>query len=128
MEDTVNHMALYAIEGSVVECQYWQAADGEPLIYRTSVICFLFTTAVLHSFSTTSSAHWTSICLQLSVGMARSDREEYLFNRFHYRLPKALQSLHLQELADERIKGYKQAKKWQERVERVDAPEQASKL
>ena len=66
--------------------------------------------------------------LQLCVGMARSDREEYLFNRFCYRLPKALQTLYLQDLADGKIKGYKQAKKWLEREERVDAPEQASKL
>ena len=66
--------------------------------------------------------------LQLCVGMARSDREEYLFNRFYYRLPKALQTLYLQDLADGKIKGYKHAKKWLEREERVDALEQASKL
>ena len=66
--------------------------------------------------------------LQLGVGMARSDREEYLFNRFCYRLPKALQTLYLQDLADGKIKGYKQAKKWRVREERVDAPEQVSKL
>ena len=29
--------------------------------------------------------------LQLCVAMATSDREEYLFNQFGYRLPKALQ-------------------------------------
>ena len=66
--------------------------------------------------------------LQLCVAMARSDREEYLFNRFCYCLPKALQTLYLHDLADEKIKGYKQAKKWLDREERVDAPEQASKL
>ena len=66
--------------------------------------------------------------LQLCVGIARSDREEYLFNRFCYRLPKALQTLTLQDLADRKIKGYKQAKKWLEREKRVDNQEQASKL
>ena len=66
--------------------------------------------------------------LQLCVWMARSDREEYLFNRFCYCLPKALQTLYLQDLADGKIKGYKRAKKWLEREERVHAPEQASKL
>ena len=66
--------------------------------------------------------------LQLCVGMTRSDREEYLFNRFCHRLPKDLQTLYLQDLADGKIKGYKQAKKWLEREERVDAPEQVSKL
>ena len=49
--------------------------------------------------------------LQLCIGMAKSDREEYLFNRFCYGLPKALQTLYLQDLADGKIKGYKQAKK-----------------
>ena len=66
--------------------------------------------------------------LKLCVAMARSDREEYLFNRFCYPLPKALQTLYLQDLAHGKIKGYKQAKKLLEREERVDAPEQASKL
>ena len=66
--------------------------------------------------------------LRLCVGMARSDREEYLFNQFCYRLPKALQTFYLQDLAKGKIKGYKQAKKWLEQEERVDAPEQTSKL
>ena len=60
--------------------------------------------------------------------MARSDREEYLFNRFCYRFPKALQTLYLQDLAEGKINGYKQAKKWLEREESVEAPEQASML
>ena len=66
--------------------------------------------------------------LQLCVGTARSDREEYLFNLFCYRLPKALQPLYLQNLADGKIKGYKKAKKWLERGERVEAPKEASIL
>ena len=66
--------------------------------------------------------------LQLCVGMARSDREEYLFNQFCYRLPKALQTFYMQDLDNGKIKGYKQGKKWLEWEERVDAPEQASKL
>ena len=66
--------------------------------------------------------------LQLCVGTARSDREEYLFHRFCYRLPKALQMLYLKDLANGKIKGYKQAKQWLEREETVNAPEQASKL
>ena len=66
--------------------------------------------------------------LQLSVGMARSDREEYLFKRFCYRLQKALQTLNLQDLAYGKIKCYKQAKKWLEREKGVDNQEQASKL
>ena len=60
--------------------------------------------------------------------MAMSDREEYLFNWFCYRLTKALQTLYLQDLADLKIKGYKRAKKWLEREERVDARERVSKL
>ena len=69
------------------------------------------------------------ICsLQLCVEMAGSDGGEYPFNRFCYRLPKALQTLYLQDLADGKIKVYKQAKKWLGRGERVRAPEQASKL
>ena len=66
--------------------------------------------------------------LQLCVGMVRSDREEYLFNQFCYRLPKALQTLYLHDLADRKMKGWKQAKKWLKQELRVDAPEQASKL
>ena len=66
--------------------------------------------------------------LQLCIGMARSDREEYLFNLFGYCLPNAWQTLYLQDLADGKIKGYKQAKLWLKRQERVDAPKQASKL
>ena len=31
MEETVNDTALDAIGSPEVECQYWQAADGEPL-------------------------------------------------------------------------------------------------
>ena len=68
---------------------------------------------------------WDIYGLQLCVGMARSDREEYLLNRFCYRLPKALQTLYPQDFADGKIKGYKQPKKWLERKERVDTPEQA---
>ena len=66
--------------------------------------------------------------LQLCVGRAGSDGGEYLFDRFFHRLRKAMQRLYLQDLAHGNIKGYKQAKKWLEREERVDAPEQASKL
>ena len=54
---------------------------------------------------------WDIYGLQLCVGMARSDREEYLLNQFCYRLPKALQTTYLQDLADGKIKGYKQPKK-----------------
>ena len=39
-----------------------------------------------------------------------------------------MQTLYLQDVADGKIKGYKQAKKWLEREERVDAPEQASRI
>ena len=48
-----------------------------------------------------------------------SDREEHLFNWFCYRLPKALQTVYLHDLADGKIKGYKQAKKWLEREEEL---------
>ena len=65
--------------------------------------------------------------LQLCVGMARSDREEYLFNRFCYRRPKALHTLYLKDLGNGNIKGSKQAKKWLQLEERVYAPEQPSK-
>ena len=65
---------------------------------------------------------------QLFVRMVRSDREEHLFNRFCYRLPKTMHTLYLQGLAEGKIKGYKQAKNWLEREERVHAPEQASTL
>ena len=35
---------------------------------------------------------------------------------------------HLKDLADGKLKGYKQAKRWLELEESVDAPKQASKL
>ena len=31
MEETMNDTALQSIGSPEVECQYWQAADGEPL-------------------------------------------------------------------------------------------------
>ena len=58
MEETVDNMAVKAIGIPDDECEYWQAANGVPLSYRTDRIGFRLVPAVIRSPSTTSSAHW----------------------------------------------------------------------
>ena len=68
MEETVNDTVLDAIASPKVECQYWQAADREPLNQRTPVICFLLVTAVIRSLLTTSSGHWIFMACSYVLG------------------------------------------------------------
>ena len=57
MEETVNNTALDVNGSPEGECQYSQAADGEPLNQRTAVIWFLLITAVISSGATTFAGH-----------------------------------------------------------------------
>ena len=59
--------------------------------------------------------------------MHPADAEKYVFGRFRYRLPEVLQELHFVATKEGRIKTLKEAKKWLNEQERVDAPQVAAK-
>ena len=53
--------------------------------------------------------------------------EKYVFRRFRYRLPEVLQGLYFVATKEGKIKTLKEAKKWLNEQERVDAPQVAAK-
>ena len=59
--------------------------------------------------------------------MDPADAEKYVFRRFRYRLPEVLQELYFVATKEGRIKTLKEAKKWLNEQERVDAPQVAAK-
>ena len=59
--------------------------------------------------------------------MPPADAEKYVFRRFRYRLPKVLQELYFVATKEGKIKTLKEAKKWLNKQERVDAPQVAAK-
>ena len=65
--------------------------------------------------------------LTVTEDMHPADAEKYVFRRFRYRLPEVLGELYLVTTKEERIKTLKEAKKWLNEQERVDAPQVAAK-
>ena len=59
--------------------------------------------------------------------MNPADAEKYVSRRFRYRLPEPLQELYFVATKEEKIKTLKEAKKWLNEQERVDAPQVAAK-
>ena len=59
--------------------------------------------------------------------MHLADAEKYVFRRFRYRLPEVLQELYFVATKEGKIKTLKEAKKWLNEQERVDAPQVAAK-
>ena len=59
--------------------------------------------------------------------MDPADAEKYVFSRFRYRLPEVLQELYFVATKEGKIKTLKEAKKWLNEQERVDAPQVAAK-
>ena len=59
--------------------------------------------------------------------MDPADAEKYVFRRFRYRLPEVLQELYFMATKEGKIKTLKEAKKWLNEQERVDAPQVAAK-
>ena len=59
--------------------------------------------------------------------MDPADAEKYVFRRFRYRLPEVLQELYFVAAKEGKIKTLKEAKKWLNEQERVDAPQVAAK-
>ena len=56
-----------------------------------------------------------------------ADAEKYVFKRFRWRLPEVLQELYFVATKEGKIKTLKEAKKWLNEQERVDAPQVAAK-
>ena len=59
--------------------------------------------------------------------MDPADAEKYVFRRFRYRLPEVLQELYFVATKEGKIKTLKEAKKWLNEQERVDAPQVAAR-
>ena len=59
--------------------------------------------------------------------MDPADAEIYVFRRFRYRLPEVLQELYFVATKEGKIKTLKEAKKWLNEQERLDAPQVAAK-
>ena len=65
--------------------------------------------------------------LTVTEDMPPADAEKYVFRRFRYRLPEVLGELYFVATKEGRIKTLKEAKKWLNEQERVDAPQVAAK-
>ena len=65
--------------------------------------------------------------LTVTEDMDPADAERYVFKRFRYRLPEVLQELYFMATKEGKIKTLKEAKKWLNEQERVDAPQVAAK-
>ena len=59
--------------------------------------------------------------------MHPADAEKYVFGRFRYRLPEVVGELYFVATREGKIKTLKEAKKWLNEQERVDAPQVAAK-
>ena len=68
--------------------------------------------------------HWG---VTVTEDMDPADAEKYVFRRFRYRLPEVLQELYFVATKEGKIKTLKEAKKWLNEQERVDAPQVAAK-
>ena len=59
--------------------------------------------------------------------MHPADAQKYVFRQFRYRLPEVLGELYFVATKEGKIKTLKEAKKWLNEQERVDAPQVAAK-
>ena len=75
----------------------------------------------------TSWRSWTIGGVTVTEDMDPADAEKYVFKRFRYRLPEVLQELYFMATKEGKIKTLKEAKKWLNEQERVDAPQVAAK-
>ena len=62
----------------------------------------------------------------ITEDMAPAEAEKFVFKRFRYRLPEVLQELYLVATKEGKINTLKEAKKWLNEQERVDAPQVAT--
>ena len=65
--------------------------------------------------------------LTVTEDMPHADAERYVFRRFRYRRPEVLGELYFMATKEGKIKTLKEAKKWLNEQERVDAPQVAAK-
>ena len=65
--------------------------------------------------------------LTVTEDMDPAEAEKYVFKRFRWRLPEVLQELYFMATKEGKIKTLKEAKKWLNEQERVDAPQVAAK-
>ena len=65
--------------------------------------------------------------LTVTEDLPPADAERYVFRRFRYRLAEVLGELYFVATKEGRIKTLKEAKKWLNEQERVDAPQVAAK-
>ena len=65
--------------------------------------------------------------MTVTEDMDPADAEKYVFRRFRWRLPEVLQDLYFVATKEGKIKTLKEAKKWLNEQERVDAPQVAAK-
>ena len=65
--------------------------------------------------------------LTVTEDLPPADAEKYVFKRFRYRLPEVLGELYFMATKEGKIKTLKEAKKWLNEQERVDAPQVAAK-
>ena len=65
--------------------------------------------------------------MTVTEDMDPAEAEKYVFKRFGWRLPEVLQELYFVATKEGKIKTLKEAKKWLNEQERVDAPQVAAK-
>ena len=65
--------------------------------------------------------------MTVTEDMDPADAERYVFKRLRYRLPEVLQEVYFMATKEGKIKTLKEAKKWLNEQERVDAPQVAAK-
>ena len=65
--------------------------------------------------------------MTVTEDMDSAEAEKYVFKRFRYRLPEVLQELYFVATKEGKVKTLKEAKKWLNEQERVDAPQVAAK-
>ena len=65
--------------------------------------------------------------LTVTEDMDPAEAEKYVFKRFRWRLPEVLQELYFVATKEGKMKTIKEAKKWLNEQERVDAPQVAAK-
>ena len=65
--------------------------------------------------------------MTVTEDMDPAEAEKYVFKRFRYHLPEVLQELYFVATKEGKIKTLKEAKKWLNEQERVDAPQVAAK-
>ena len=65
--------------------------------------------------------------MTITEDMDPAEAEKYVFKRFRWRLSEVLQELYLVATKEGKIKTHKEAKKWLNEQERVDAPQVAAK-